>query len=193
MKRSFDFFVASLSLLILSPLILAIAVAIKAMSPGPIIYTQTRVGQGGRPFPMHKFRTMVPNADKLGSSVTTASDPRITSVGRFLRKTKLDELPQLWNVLKGDMSLVGPRPDVPGFADQLSGEDRVILTVRPGITGPATLNFRNEEEILAREPDPEHYNRTILYPAKVKLNREYVENYSFWMDLKYIFRTIFDR
>jgi lipopolysaccharide/colanic/teichoic acid biosynthesis glycosyltransferase len=127
------------------------------------------------------------------TTVTTAVDPRVTSYGKILRKMKLDELPQLVNVLVGDMSFVGPRPDVPGFADRLTGPDRIILSVRPGITGPATLKYRNEEELLAAQPDPEMYNREVIFPDKVRINREYVEHYSFLADMKYILLTLFGR
>jgi lipopolysaccharide/colanic/teichoic acid biosynthesis glycosyltransferase len=127
---------------------------------------------------------------EIKTVVTTASDPRITTIGRFLRATKLDELPQLWNVLTGDMSLVGPRPDVPGYADLLKGDDREILSLRPGITGPATLRFRDEERQLAAHPDPERYNREVLYPAKVSLNLEYLRNYSFLTDIRIIAATL---
>jgi len=129
----------------------------------------------------------------LDTTVTAEDDPRITRVGHLLRRSKIDELPQLWNVLKGEMSFVGPRPDVPGFADLLSGDEEVILAVRPGITGPATLRFRDEERELVSQVDPERYNREVIFPEKIRLNREYVENYSFGKDLKYIFRTLFPR
>lgn len=124
------------------------------------------------------------------TTVTTDKDPRITRLGRFLRKTKLDELPQLLHVFLGQMSFVGPRPDVPGFADRLEGKDRIILTVRPGITGPATLKYRNEEELLAGQNDFEAYNRNVIWPDKVRMNREYVENWSFWGDIELIKRTL---
>lgn len=127
----------------------------------------------------------------INTFVTTAGDPRITKIGRLFRKTKIDELPQLINVLLGQMSFVGPRPDIPGFADKLQGEDRVILEVRPGITGPATLKFRDEEKILAKQDDPENYNKEVIFPEKVKLNKDYVRNYSFYKDLKYIWQTVF--
>lgn len=167
-----------------------VAVVIETGKSG--FFFQTRVGRGGRPFRIVKMRTMrdVPSG---GTVVTTTRDPRITNTGRFLRKYKIDELPQLWNVLVGDMSVVGPRPDVVGFADRLSGEDRVILTVRPGITGPATLKYREEEELLSREPDPERYNREVVYPDKVRLNRAYVCNYTFLRDLAYVLATVWDR
>jgi lipopolysaccharide/colanic/teichoic acid biosynthesis glycosyltransferase len=122
--------------------------------------------------------------------LTTSDDMRITRLGRFFRTTKIDELPQLINVFLGYMSFVGPRPDVPGFADSLQGEDRLILTIRPGITGPATLKFRSEEALLASASDPEQYNREVIFPEKVRLNREYIEQYSFWLDIKYILQTL---
>lgn len=132
------------------------------------------------------------NVTGISTNVTQSNDPRITRLGHFFRKTKIDELPQLFNVFLGHMSFVGPRPDVPGFADKLSGPDRVILSVRPGITGPATIRFRNEEQILAQQADSEKYNQEVIWPEKVRLNREYVEDYSFWRDLRYIWQTIFD-
>lgn len=156
------------------------------------IFSQERIGLHGRRFRLHKTRTMR-EIEGRTTTVTRNDDPRITPIGRLLRKTKLDELPQLWDVLRGEMSFVGPRPDVPGFADQLRGEDRVILSVRPGITGPATLRFRNEEELLAAQDDPDRYNRSVIYPEKVRLNREYVEQYSFFGDLYYIYCTLAGR
>lgn len=131
------------------------------------------------------------NVPSINTTVTALNDPRITPLGHFLRKTKIDELPQLINVFLGHMSFVGPRPDVAGFADKLTGEDRIILWVRPGITGPATLKYRKEEEFLAGQDDPERYNDEVIFPDKVRLNREYVANYSFWKDIKYIYQTIF--
>ena len=152
-------------------------------------FMQERVGQDGRIFRVIKIRTMrdVPGMD---STVTTGTDQRITTLGRFWRKSKIDELPQLINVVRGDMGLVGPRPDVPGYADSLQGDDRLVLTVRPGITGPATLKYRNEEDLLAMQDDPEAYNREVIWPDKVRLNREYVQNWSFWKDLIYIWQTV---
>lgn len=153
-------------------------------------FLQDRIGKNGDRFRIWKLRTMREDAF-LNTSVTIQSDPRITKSGAFLRKTKWNELPQLWNVLNGTMSFVGPRPEVPGFADELEGDDRVILTVAPGITGPATLRFRHEEIVLESVNDPDAYNVDVLYPEKVELNREYVENYSIRKDLKYIFMTVF--
>jgi lipopolysaccharide/colanic/teichoic acid biosynthesis glycosyltransferase len=123
------------------------------------------------------------------STVTVRGDKRITPLGAHLRCWKLDELPQFWNVLKGDMSVVGPRPDVPGYADKLTGDDRIILTIRPGVTGPATLKYRNEEEILAQQPDLKRYNNEVIFPDKVRINKEYVDNYSFMRDIRYIIKT----
>ncbi len=151
-------------------------------------YIQERIGRNGKPFKMIKIRTMR-DEPSVTTTVTTANDVRITSIGRFLRRTKLDELPQLMNVLLGQMSFVGPRPDVAGFADQLKGDDRVILTVSPGIIGPGTLKYLYEEELLARQADAEKYNREVVFPDKVKMNRDYIENYSFFSDLKYLYQT----
>ncbi len=152
-------------------------------------FRQIRVGKDGELFEVVKIRTMR-NDLVVNTTVTTSSDPRITGIGKFFRRSKIDELPQLLNVLRGEMSFVGPRPDVPGFADQLTGRDRIILAVRPGITGPATLKFRNEEALLAQQADPEAYNYNVIFPEKVRLNRQYVEQYSFVQDLYYIWRTI---
>ena len=190
MKRLFDCTISLIGLIIVSPILILAGLFIQITSGSPVFYKQERVGLGGRIFMLLKFRTMIADADKIGTSVTTKNDPRITPVGRFLRRFKLDELPQLINVLKGDMSFVGPRPDVPGFADKLQGEDKIILNVRPGITGPATLKYRNEEELLAKQADPDKYNAEVIYPDKVRLNREYVKNYSFWKDMGYIIKTV---
>ena len=125
------------------------------------------------------------------TTVSTDLDPRITKIGRFWRKSKIDELPQLINVFLGEMSFVGPRPDVPGFADKLKGEDRIILSIKPGITGPASIHFKNEENLLAQQENPEHYNKTVIWPKKVALNKEYIKNYSIFKDVKYIYKTVF--
>ena len=135
---------------------------------------------------------MVHNADKMpGGTITVAKDDRVTSIGRLLRRWKLDEIPSLWNVLKGDMSFVGPRPDVPGYADKLVGESRRVLEMRPGITGPATLKYSNEEKLLSEVENPKKYNDEVIFPDKVKINLEYMDNLSLWMDIKIIFKTIF--
>ncbi len=188
-KRAFDFVASFSGLVLLSPVMLAVAAAVRLSSPGPVLYVQNRVGRQGRLFRCAKFRTMRVGAD-AGGSVTTATDSRITPVGRFLRRWKLDELPQLWNVLTGRMSFVGPRPDVPGYADRLHGEDRRILDLRPGITGPATLLFREEERLLALAKDPKAFNDEVIFPEKVRINREYLETASFWRDIGYILATV---
>jgi lipopolysaccharide/colanic/teichoic acid biosynthesis glycosyltransferase len=153
------------------------------------LFTQERVGRDGNRFKVIKLRSMR-TSGSMTTTVTAAGDPRITRLGRVWRRTKLDELPQLFNVLKGDMSFVGPRPDVPGFADRLEGDDRVILSVRPGITGPASLKYRDEEALLATVDDPETYNREVIYPDKVRLNREYLATWSLAKDIHYIIATV---
>jgi lipopolysaccharide/colanic/teichoic acid biosynthesis glycosyltransferase len=188
-KRSFDIIFSALGLILTGWLIL-IAFLLAAWDTGENgFFRQERVGKDGRLFKVIKIRTMRSDPT-INTTVTSAADPRITRLGRFWRKTKVDELPQLINILPGQMSFVGPRPDVPGFADRLLGADRIILSVRPGITGPAALRFRHEETLLASQPDPERYNREIIYPEKVRINRSYIENYSFWSDLRYIWQTI---
>lgn len=188
-KRTFDFSAALAGLVVLSPLMLVLAVLVRATSSGPALFIQARVGRQGRVFRCAKFRTMCTGAQAHGT-VTTAADARVTPLGRFLRRWKLDELPQLWNVLAGRMSFVGPRPDVPGYADRLQGDDRRILELRPGITGPATLLFRDEERLLALAKNPQAFNDAVVYPEKVRLNREYLETGNFWRDLGYVFATV---
>ena len=152
------------------------------------IFTQKRVGKDGKLFTMYKFRSMT--VGHGGSSVSVAGESRITPLGAKLRKYKLDELPELWNVLIGDMSFVGPRPDVPGYADLLEGEDRLILKLRPGITGPASLKYKNEEEILAKVENPQQYNDEVIYPDKVKINLDYYHHHSLMGDIKLIIQTV---
>ena len=167
-----------------------IALLIKVRMPGgPVIFKQQRVGRNGELFTMYKFRSMT--VSHSGSSVSVAGESRITPLGSILRKYKLDELPELWNVLKGDMSFVGPRPDVPGYADRLQGENRLILKLRPGITGPASLKYANEEEILAQVSNPVKYNDEVIFPDKVRINLNYYHNHTFWGDIRLIFQTIF--
>jgi lipopolysaccharide/colanic/teichoic acid biosynthesis glycosyltransferase len=189
-KRTFDLFFAALGLLVAWWLILLswVAASIDTRSNG--FFVQKRVGRNGKIFHVVKIKTMRPVAT-LDTTVTRRGDPRITPLGAFFRRTKIDELPQLWNVLVGDMSFVGPRPDVPGFADTLQGEERAMLSIRPGITGPATLKYRNEEELLAAQGDPEAYNRNVIWPDKVQINLEYIREWSLWNDCCYIFRTVF--
>ena len=189
LKYIFDRVAALLGLLLIWWLLIVVAVLIKVKMPGgPAIFKQTRIGRHGKPFTMYKFRTMTVNHS--GSSVSVAGESRITPLGAVLRKYKIDELPELWNVLKADMSFVGPRPDVPGYADALTGDDREVLLLRPGITGPASLKYRNEEEILAAVDNPQIYNDTIIFPDKVRINRYYLHNYSFVSDIKMILCTV---
>jgi lipopolysaccharide/colanic/teichoic acid biosynthesis glycosyltransferase len=188
-KRSFDLSLALVGMVFLWWLIL-LAWVLAGLDTGRNgFFTQVRVGYRGKHFRVIKIRTMRVS-DSTGTTVTTSADPRVTPLGRLLRTTKVDELPQLINVIFGQMSFVGPRPDVPGFSDLLMGDDRIILSVRPGITGPATLKYRREEEILADKEDPEAYNRDVIFPDKVRINRSYVENYRFTDDLKYIWQTV---
>lgn len=191
LKRFFDIASATLGLLAVSWLI-AISWLLATLSTRANgFFIQKRVGLHGKLFPVVKIRTM--RLDGVyQTNVTQANDPRITKIGAFFRRSKIDELPQLWNVLIGDMSLVGPRPDVPGYADMLDPEKRdLLLSVRPGITGPATLAYRNEELLLTQQPDPQRYNDEVIYPDKVRINLEYIQNWRFQDDIGYIFKTIF--
>lgn len=189
-KRLFDFFSSLIGLIILSPLMFIISIVIKLDSNGPIFFKQQRVGKDGKLFTMIKFRSMSLEQDNK-STVSVKGDLRITQSGIFLRKFKLDELPELLNVLLGQMSLVGPRPDVKGFADELKSEDRLILNLRPGITGPASLKYANEEELLSHQSNPEKYNKEVIFPDKVRINLDYYYKQSLILDLKIIFATIF--
>ncbi len=189
-KRAFDIFGASVGLgltwwIVLIGYVLA---ALETKNSG--FYRQERVGYEGSIFKLIKLRTMN-DGTGISTVITTANDPRITRIGRLLRKHKVDELPQLFNILIGDMSFVGPRPDVPGYADKLVGSDRLILSIRPGLTGPATLYYRHEEQLLAAQKDPDVYNNSIIWPKKVKINKAYVNDYSFKKDIRYILETIF--
>ena len=189
LKWIFDRLVSFVGLLFLWPILIIVAIMIKIKMPGgPIIFKQKRVGQYGRLFTMYKFRSMT--VSHSGSSVSIAGESRITPLGAKLRKYKLDELPELWNVLIGDMSFVGPRPDVPGYADKLKGKDRDILKLKPGITGPASLKYRDEEELLANMDDPQKYNDEIIYPDKIRINLYYLEHYSFIKDIQLIICTV---
>jgi lipopolysaccharide/colanic/teichoic acid biosynthesis glycosyltransferase len=188
-KRTFDIIMATIGIIVLWPFGILIAIAVILSSRGPALFLQKRIGRHGKMFNCIKFRTMYSEASRSGF-ITTASDMRITPLGKYLRKFKLDELPQLLNVLTGKMSFVGPRPDVPGYADRLEGEDRKILLLRPGITGPASIYFRNEEDLLAGVRDPKAYNDQIIWPQKVRLNKKYLENWSFWKDIGFILITI---
>ena len=214
-KRGFDVVAAAVALAVLWPLMGMVAVAVRfAMPGGPVLFRQTRIGRDGEPFTILKFRTMRcensgngeyrgdsgngehcdgSRAEVRGESVAVAGDRRVTRLGAWLRRWKLDELPQLWNVLRGDMSLVGPRPDVPGYADRLTGIDREILRLRPGITGPASLKYRDEERLLAMKSDPVRFNDEVIFPDKVRINLYYLRHYSFAMDLKMILCTLTGR
>jgi lipopolysaccharide/colanic/teichoic acid biosynthesis glycosyltransferase len=191
-KRCFDILFSLVGLLIMFPVFIIVLIIIKLkISDGPVFFIQERIGLNGRPFKMIKFRTMTNSHS--GVSVSVKGESRITPLGAVLRKYKLDELPELLNVLMGQMSFVGPRPDVPGFADKLVGEERKILELKPGITGPATLLFIDEEEVLATVPDPVKYNREVIFPQKVKINLEYYYKNSFWLDIRIILCTIFHK
>ena len=206
LKYLFDRIVSLIGLLVLWPVLLVVAVLIRIKMPGgPVLFVQKRVGLGGELFDCHKFRTMTVNHG--GSTVSVAGDSRITPLGAKLRHWKLDELPGLWDVLIGKMSFVGPRPDVPGYADKLTGDDRDVLKLRPGITGPATLKYRLEDEMIAKyvagrqaagdlrdaQAIAEEYNDTVIYPDKVRLNCYYYRHYSFSKDLRMILCTVLGR
>ncbi|MRI58593.1 MAG: sugar transferase [Epsilonproteobacteria bacterium] len=186
-KRAFDLVLASVGLVVAAPLIALSWIVATLETKENGFFLQRRIGKDGKPFKIIKIRTMYPIE---GTTITTASDRRITKSGRFFRKYKIDELPQLINILKGDMSFVGPRPDVPGYADRLQGEDRIILSVRPGITGPASIKYKDEEEILARVDDPKRYNDEVIWPDKVRINKEYVKNWSLKKDIIYLIKTL---
>lgn len=188
-KYLFDRIVSLIGLSFLWPVLVVVAILIKMKMPGgPAFFTQKRVGRNGKLFTMHKFRSMT--VSHSGSSVSVAGEARITPLGATLRKYKLDELPELWDVLIGNMSFVGPRPDVPGYADQLKGDDRRVLELRPGITGPASLKYRDEEELLAKVENPIEYNDTVIYPDKVRINLYYLDHYSFIKDIQMILCTV---
>jgi len=188
-KRIFDILLSFFGLLACWWIILLawMVSAIETKSNG--FFVQQRVGKDGKLFNVIKIKTMK-IVKGVETTVTSSNDARITTTGAFFRKTKIDELPQLWNVLLGQMSFVGPRPDVPGYADRLQGKDRIILSIRPGITGPAQLAYKNEEEILSNQNDSVKYNDEIIWPDKVRINQEYIEDYSFFKDIYYIWKTI---
>ena len=187
-KWCFDRIGALLGLVLLFLPLLIIALLIKIDSKGPVFFMQTRIGKDGKPFRICKFRTMIHPSE--GNTVTARNDERITRMGRWLRRSKADCLTELFNVLIGQMSFVGPRPDVPGYADRLQGDDRRLLQLRPGITGPASIKYRDEEELLARQADPKTYNDTVIWPDKVKINLDYLDHWSFVGDIKLIFKTL---
>jgi lipopolysaccharide/colanic/teichoic acid biosynthesis glycosyltransferase len=190
MKRLFDILVSAVVLILLFPLFLILSLAVMLGSPGGAFFRQTRVGRGGEPFQLLKFRSMRPGSEAMGQITVGERDPRITGVGHFLRKTKLDELPQLINILKGDMSIVGPRPEVPKYVAMYSAEQRIVLEVRPGLTSMASIAYINENEILGKSTDPERTYIEMVMPAKLELDLKYVGEQSMGLDLKIIFQTI---
>lgn len=190
LKRTFDIVMASIGLILLSPYFLIVSLLIKLTSPGPIFYRGRRVGQHGRIFTMYKFRTMVVDAENVGPAVTYDDDPRITRIGRLLRDARLDEFPQLWNILKGDMSFVGPRPEAPYYYERYTDEQKRIFDVKPGLTGLTQIYFRHEEDLLT---DPENIDRDYLekvLPAKVELDMDYIRDHSLWRDIAIILTTL---
>lgn len=191
-KRAFDFTTSTIGCILISPILLIIALLIKLTSKGPILFKQKRVGRYGKEFNILKFRTMVVDAEKLGKQITVGNDSRITKVGSFLRKYKLDELPQLINVIKGDMSLVGPRPEVPKYVNLYSDKQRKVLEVRPGITDYASIEYRDENTILGKVDNPEEYYVNVIMPHKIDLNMKYIENNNVLIDIGIIFKTIFN-
>jgi len=190
LKRIIDILSSFLGIIILWWLILCIWLIATIETKSNGFFLQKRVGRNGKLFILIKIKTMIP-IPNINTKITTSNDKRITRWGKLFRKTKLDELPTLWNVLKGDMSLVGPRPDVPGYADKLEGNNKRILNIRPGITGPATIKYANEEKLLSNIRNPEKYNDEVIFLDKVKINLDYLDNWSFWLDIKIIFKTIF--
>ncbi len=189
-KRIFDLILSTIILILFSPLFLLGCFLSKIQSPGPIFYKAKRVGQNGRIFKMYKFRTMVVNADQIGIGLTTHNDVRVTTIGRLMRFIKLDELPNFLNVIKGDMSLTGPRPESPMYVKHYTDEQKQVLLVRPGITGPSQIANRNEEIKLAEQTDPEHYYITELMPKKLSLDLHYVVTQSFVSDIKWLLITL---
>lgn len=189
-KRALDVVASGVGILVLSPLLIVAAVAVRLSSPGPILFRQQRVGRDFRPFTLYKFRSMVQNAPALGGQITAGRDPRITRAGAILRKTKLDELPQLFNVLKGDMSLVGPRPEVQRYVDLFRDDYREVLLVRPGITDLASVKYRDESEVLGASSDPERTYVEEILPDKIALAKEYIARASAPYDVTIILRTL---
>jgi lipopolysaccharide/colanic/teichoic acid biosynthesis glycosyltransferase len=190
-KRVFDIVVAGVGLIVLFPVMIIVALLIKSDSQGPVFFKQQRMGKGFRPFWIYKFRTMKENSELAGRLVTVGEDPRITRVGRFLRKTKIDELPQLINVLKGDMSFVGPRPEVPRFVELFQREYAEILAIRPGITDLASLKYQDEASLLAKAEDPEEEYLQHVLPDKIRLAKDYLQHSSLFFDLWLIAKTLF--
>lgn len=190
MKRAFDIVCSGIALLVLSPFLIVLAVAVAITSPGGAFFKQVRVGRGGKEFRLLKFRSMRPGSESKGQITVGGRDPRITSVGYALRKTKLDELPQLWNVLVGDMSIVGPRPEVPKYVAMYTAEQRGVLNVRPGISSLASIEYIDENEVLGRSNDPERTYVEEVMPAKLKLDLKYVREQSLALDMRIVLRTL---
>ena len=190
-KRLFDIILSFFGIIILIPVFIIVSILIKIDSPGPVFFLQERVGLNGKLFKIIKFRSMKINHNNSSLTVTIGNDKRITRIGKKIRKYKIDEIPELINVFVGEMSFVGPRPDVPGYADLLEGENRNILKLRPGITSRASIKYANEEMILLNEDDPIAYNNNIIFPDKVKMNLNYYNNNNIWIDIKIIFATLF--
>lgn len=188
-KRAFDLVIAVPGFLLTLPLVTVAVLAATVDTREWGVFAQQRIGRHGTTFRVHKIRSMRTSATHA-TTVTTSGDPRITRLGAVLRRTKIDELPQLWDVITGSMSLVGPRPDVPGWADELRGDDRVVLSVRPGITGPSSLAFRDEERLLSEANDPEKYNRQVIWPEKVRLNHDYIQEWTVSNDIALILKTV---
>lgn len=188
MKRVFDFLFSIIGLICLSPIFLIVAIAIKITMPGVVFFKQQRIGYREIPFIILKFRSMKVNDSQL--SVTLSNDNRITSLGRFLRKTKIDELPQLLNILKGEMSVVGPRPDVPEYALKLTGDDLLIFNMKPGLTGADSVYYPDEESLLEQQENPIEYYENVIWPHKVRINKNYIKYWSFWLDIKIIIYTL---
>lgn len=191
MKRSFDLSLSLIGLILLSPIFFIVSILIKIDSPGPVFFKQKRMGKKFKSFYIYKFRSMIQNAPGKGPEVTVGGDSRITRTGVFLRKLKIDELPQLINVLKGDMSLVGPRPEMQKYVEMYKNDYEEILSVRPGITDISSITFRDEESVLRSKDDPEWYYQNVLLPEKIKLAQEYIKNATFFYDLKMIFMTLY--
>ena len=189
LKRAFDIIVSATALSLLFPLLLLIGLSVALSSPGGAFFRQVRVGRVGKEFRLYKFRTMRPGSEAQGQITVGGRDPRITGIGYFLRKSKLDELPQLLNVLIGDMSIVGPRPEVPRYVALYSAEQRMVLNVRPGITSAASIAYMDENEILGRSPDPQRAYIEAVMPAKLALDLDYVKNRGFFLDVSIILRT----
>ncbi len=188
-KRTFDILASFFGLIILSPLLLVAGLLVRFSSEGPVLFRQERTGRHGIPFTIYKFRTMF--VDHGGSSVSVKGEKRITPIGTVLRKFKIDEFPELWNILIGDMSFVGPRPDMPEYAARLQGKQREILTVRPGLTSPASIKYAREEELLSLVPDPQNHFDEVIWPDKMRMNLEYIKRRTFIGDIVLIFKTVF--